>query len=154
MRQDLKREHICKNLEKEFVIVPKRKGILMIVSACCIALLSLAIKQYSITILTVVFAIIGILECKKAVGWKKLIEENKFLVEEAVCTGKRICASKSGQNRTLNFGKNRSYITAANEKNIWEKAQVSDGFYLICLENSKEIKKIYPMKILAYKDEY
>lgn len=154
MRQDLKREHICKNLEKEFVITPKRKGMIMIASGLLVALLSLAIKQFSITFLGLVFSILGIWEYKKAMDWNKRIKNEKFRVEEAVCTGKSICASKSGQNRMLNFGKDRSYITSANEKNIWEKAQVTDGFYLICLENSKEIKKIYPMKILAYKDEY
>lgn len=153
MKKELTDKDIRANLKKEFGTKPLRYGIMagaagLIVGALCFGTGRLPGALVSLAVL-----ISGMIVAAKSARFKQKIDRLPLTVKEDFCVEKRIRSGAGGTKRYFYFTKNKSYPASSQDIKLWEKTKPGDKFYVVYLDGKKEIKKIYPEKVLKYVDQ-
>ena len=153
MKREITEKDIRANLKKELGTKPYRNGIITLSAGLIVSVLCFATGRLVPTFLCLIVMILGIVEIIKSQLFKKKIEEIPLTVKEDFCVDKRIRSGASGTRRYFYFTKDKSYLATSQDVKLWEKTKPGDKFYLVYFDGKKDIKKIYPEKVLRYVEE-
>ena len=153
MKKDITEKEIREKLKKELGTKPFRNGILTLSAGLIVSALCFATGRLVPTFFALIVVIIGLIETLKGQRFKKKIEEIPLTIKEDFCVEKRIRSSASGTRRYFYFTRNKSYLATSQDVKLWEKTKPGDKFYLVYFDDKKDIKKIYPEKVLRYVEE-
>lgn len=150
MKKELTEKNIRANLKKEFGTKPFRLGILAIFAGLIVSVLCFGTGRLPGTLVGLIVLVIGIIETAKSTRFKQKIDRLPLTVKEDFCVEKRIRSGAGGTKRYFYFTKNKSYLASSQDIKLWEKTKPGDKFYVVYLDGKKDIKKIYPEKVLKY----
>lgn len=150
MKKELTEKDIRANLKKEFGTKPFRLGLITITASLIVSVLCFATGRLPGTLIGLIVMIIGTVETIKGHRFQRKIERLPLTIKEDFCVEKRISSGVGGTKRFFYFTKNKSYTATSQDTRLWEKTRPGDKFYVVYLDGKKDIKKIYPEKILKY----
>lgn len=150
MKREITEEDIRVNLKKEYAVKPGRVGAAAIIGGIVVGMLCLVMGRLLEALFGILILFIGIFEKIKSNRTKKKIETGKIIIQEGRCVEKSMRMGANGQRRYFYFTKDKYYIAAQQDTRLWEKTKSGDKFYLVYLDNTKKIQKIYPKNILEY----
>lgn len=150
MKRKLTEEDIRVNLKKEYATKPGRVGATAIICGIIVGMLCLVMGRLLETLLGILIMCIGIFEKIKSSRIKKKIEKGELIIKEGRCVEKYMRMGADGQRRYFCFSKDQSYIASKQDMKLWEKTKIGDSFYLVYLNNTKKIEKVYPQNVLKY----
>lgn len=153
MKRELTEQAIRANLKKEFGTKPFRNGIIATTAGLVVGVLCFGTGRLPATFFALIVVISGIVEIARSARFKRKIDQMPLMVKEEFCIEKSIRSGAGGTKRYFYFTKNKPYLATSQDIKLWEKTKPGDKFYVVYLDGKKDIKKIYPEKVLKFVKE-